>query len=570
MSEHHSSRSRRRRRTEPVGATPDAPWRPSSRDRGARAKRVRRKRKAPRWLRRLKKRFLRWDRRLGVFPRGRFRWRFFRRTMIGVAVVLAAAWLWHWVLLSRSAAAILANARRAAAREPRQAAGLFDAYLKLFPNNLPVRIERAQAFDAQAKSPAEKLRALELYRTALAAKTNLGALNARMAQLEFELGRDDKALLHAEAAIAAEPERGAGWKYKGLAETRKFVRGDRPNDTAPLEALEKAAELLPGDVEIAATLAGALRREGMHWSAPALLEKADRLLDRTIGLDPLNPKVWLARYAYRVTYNLPDAASDLEEALAHSPDDLEALLATGREARRQKNYPLATAVFVKAAELSPGSGRAHLGRALAAYEAGQREDAIAGARRALGPTHHDPWLVAQLSEWLVAAHLLDEADTHLSNLAQQLTMSGDELPAPQRRGLEITTRFIQSRSLMARNKFPQATETLKSLVYAAQEVEQDELAPLRALQIHYSLAECYAKLDDWPLAAEQFEAAAELQPTSALHQVRAGEAWEKGRRPDFALRRFQRALQIDPSLEDVAKHVRRLNAVMRGAAPAEE
>ncbi len=490
--------------------------------------------------------------------------------MIGLAVALAGAWLWHWFWLSRSADAILSNARLAAAQDPHKAAGLFDAYLRMFPDDLPVRIERARAFDSQAKSPSEKLRAMELYQMALGAKTELGALHTRMAQLEFELGRDDRALLHAAAAIEAEPHRGEAWKFMGLAETRKFVRGDRPNDTAPLNALEKAAELLPNDVEVATTLAGALRREGTHWSAPAMLEKADRIMDRLIGLDPLNPRGWLARYAYRVTHHLPDAAGDLDEALAYAPDNLEVLLAAGREARRQKNLELAENIFAQAATLAPESGRAHLGLALAVYESGRREQGIAVARSALNTTRHDPWLMAQLCEWLVAAQLLDEADAHLAILAQQLAPSDDAFPESQQRGLVITTQFIQARSQMARNRHAEAVETLKPLDGKAQSIEPDESSPLRLLQIHYSLAECYAALDEWALAAEQFEAAAELQPLSALHQVRAGEAWEKGRRPDFALRRFERALQLDPNLPDVAQRVRRLSAVLRGAPQDDE
>lgn len=521
-------------------------------------------------MRRLRQSFLRWDRRISLMPKGRFRWRLLRRTLIGAAALLAAAWGWHWFWLSRSAGAILANARQAAAQEPKQAAGLFDAYLRLFPNDLPVRIERARAFDAQAKSPAEKLRALELYQQALAAKTELGPVNARMAEIEFELGRDDKVLLHADAAIAADDTIGLAWKYKGMAETRRFVRGDRPSDSAPMDALEKAAEFLPDDVELITTYAGALRREGEHWSAPAMLEKADQIIDRLIGLDPLNPKVWLARYAYRVSHDLPDAAGDLDEALAHSPNDLEVLLAAGLQARRQKNFLLAEQIFDKALELAPESGRANLGKALVQYEAGRREQAIALARRAVGTTHHDPWLVAQLSEWLVAADQLAEADVLLTGLRQQLTLSDSEMPGPQLRGLELTAQFVQARSLMSSNKHHQAVDVLKPLVFASQKIENDESTGVRLLQIYYSLAECYAKLDDWDLAAEQFDAAAELQPLAVVHHVRAGEAWEKGHRPDFALRRFERALQIDPSLEDVAKRVRSLNAVMRGAAPPEK
>lgn len=571
MSESRERRSRHRRRSSssaPDSGRPlsDRPWRPSSRDRGSRARRPKRRSRTPRWLRRLRKRFNRFERRLALKPSGRFRWRFLRRTLIAVALLAAAAYGWRQFWLHRSAGEMLAGARRQLDRgEPLQAANQFDAYLRLFPQDLGVRVERARAYGSQAKTAVEKQRALELYQLALAAKQDLAEVHCRMAQLEFDLGRDDKAVLHADAALAEDAEQAVAWKYKGLAETRQFVRGERTDEVAPLEALRRAAELLPGDVEVVSTFSGAMRREGLRLSTPVMVAEADAALDRLIGLDPANPEVWLTRYAYRMTFGLPDAAGDLDEALFHSPYELEVVLASARSARRAGSATLAESLFDKAVELAPESGRAHLGRALVKYEAGQRDEAIGLARKALGPTRHDPWLTAQLCEWLVASRQFEEAESLLTGLTLQLADSESGLPPPQREGLEITAAFIRARSLIGRNRHLEAVETLKPLVVRVQKLDQDEFAQERALQVHYSLAECYANLDDWAAAADQFDAAAKLQPQVAAHHVRAAQAWERGLRPDYALRRFELALQVDPSSVEIAQHIRRLNAALTGA-----
>lgn len=490
------------------------------------------------------------------------RWKFFLVTMGMALALLIAALGWHRYRLGRSAGELLENARlEFRTGDPSKAAKLFDAYLKLFPNHLAVRIERARAFDRQADGVEDKLRTLELYQQALAAKQELAPLNARMAQMEFELGRDEKALLYADAALVEEPRHALAWKYKALAQARKFVKQPTGAATDSLTSLETAAELLPDDVELIGTYSGALRREGEYWSSPAMLLKADAAMDRLVGLRPTEPLVWLARYAYRFKFKLPDAAGDLEEALAHAPDDLETLLAFALDSRRAGNLPLARELFGKAVEVTPGSGRAHLGRMQTAREQGSRAEAIELARQSVKATDGDPWVTLQLCEWLIETDEVEQSDRLLAELSIRVSQAEEGLPPPQVQALQVSLRYLGARGLMKRQNYAGAIAALRPLTVARPNMEQSEDSNQRAFQIRLSLAECFVALQDWVQAGDEFDAAAVLAPRSTAPILAAAQVWERAL-PERAIQRYERALAMDPNLESARRRLSELRRVI--------
>lgn len=521
-------------------------------------------REPPWWWTWIVTRFLYWEATLSRIPRELIRWKFFFWTLGAAAALLTAALIWHRIRLSKSAGELLESARlEHRTGDAAKAAKLFDAYLKLFPNELAVRIERARAFDQQAVKIDEKLRALELYQQALAAKKDLAAINSRMAQMEFEMGRDDKALMYAEAALADEPQFPLAWKYKALAQARRYVKQPSGDATESLTSLETAAQLLPEDIEVVGTCAGAMRRDGAYWSTPATVQKADALMDKLVGLRPTDPLVWMARYAYRFKFNIPDASGDLDEALAFAPDDLETLLAFARDSRRSGNLLLAKNLFTKAVEVSPASGRAHLGLAQTTHEQGAKEQAIELARQGLKGSDGDPWITLQLCEWLIEKGDLEQGNRMLDELGIRVEKATEGLPPPQVQALKLTIRFLAGQTEMKRKNYSAAVEQLKPLVIARPNTEQTEEAVKRSIQIHLCLAECYVALEDWVQAGNEFDAASALTPQATGPVLAAAQAWERVL-PERAIQRYERVLSLDPSQ---AKARKRLGELRRAINP---
>lgn len=503
-------------------------------------------------------RFLAWEATLSRIPRELIRWKFLAVTLGTAFVLLLMALVWHRYRLGRSAAEVLESARiEHRSGDPEKASKLFDAYLKLFPNDLAVRIERARAFDQQADRVEEKLRALELYQQALAAKKELAPLNARMSQIEFELGRDQKAILYAEAALAEEPSHPLAWKYKSMAQARRFVKQPVGAATDSLTSLETAAELMPDDMELIGTYAGALRREGEYWSTPAMLDKADAAIDRLIRLRPTDPMAWMARYAYRVKYKLSDASGDLDEALAHSPDDLESLLAFALHSRRSGELAVARQLFARAVETTPQSGRSHLGLAQTVNELGHRAEAVELARAGVKQTEGDPWLTLQLCEWLIDDGQVEPSDRMLNELSIRVLKAEQGLPPPQVQALQVSIRFLIAQGMMKRQEFAAAVGVLRPLTSAQPNQEQSDDSNRRTLQIRLALAECFVALQDWVQAGEEFDAASLMAPGATGPVLAAAQAWERAL-PERAMQRYERALAMDPNLTSARRRLAEL------------
>src|SRR5690606_26273795 len=133
-----------------------------------------------------------------------------------------------------------------------------------------------------------------------------------------------------------------------------------------LKELIAVAEELPTDHELALITAVSIRNQPEHVPAelgdPASL--ADRLVDRAVESQPDNVDAQMARYQYRVLFNLPEADADLAAALEADPDNIDALLASALS----KVSPQSTEAQLDAAstelrrviEIAPEDARAYL------------------------------------------------------------------------------------------------------------------------------------------------------------------------------------------------------------------
>jgi len=135
-------------------------------------------------------------------------------TVLAAAVVVPAAYGWHWHQVRVTASAFLERAaEHEAAGEWLEAARNLHRYLQLHPSDPKAAARLAEVFDRSAADPNGKARACDLYYVAigLAAEEDRPKLRHRVAELQLELARfDGRRLTSAEREtrdlLAADPQ----------------------------------------------------------------------------------------------------------------------------------------------------------------------------------------------------------------------------------------------------------------------------------------------------------------------------------------------------------------------------
>lgn len=483
-------------------------------------------------------------------------------TLVAAVVLLAAAAWWRNRQLHLTRDRLIAQAdAQAAAGEGAAAIQGYRAAWALFPDRSDVLWKLTETYDRGAVTPSQKRQSLDYYRRVASLDVqHRRAARERMAELLWDLGAGLESLSLAEAVLDEAPHSPRAWRVKGLALAH---RHDAQADAAPEEliaALDTAYKLNPDDLPLAAGLAGWLRRAPGEASPQEAAQRADAVMDQYLERHPNDPQAHLARFAYRSYFDLPGADDDLETALRLAPEHGEVTLAAGQQFRSQKNWTAARKLYARLVELKPGDARGHLGLALS--YAGQRDlpRAVQAAQRGIEASPQDPWLIVQACGW---SHDLGDpaaAARLLERLQSQWGRTRELLPPHQIAALEQARELLEIRGDMAANKLNSAVDRLRAL--AAYHESRDILpeAMSRRLQVHTLLVLCMEKQLDWYGAAEQRDALARLEPNSADRWATAGRAWLKARQPGRAIQRLERALTVDPGLDDVRAELKSLRA----------
>ncbi|MBV9345555.1 MAG: tetratricopeptide repeat protein [Gammaproteobacteria bacterium] len=185
----------------------------------------------------------------------------------------------------------------------------------------------------------------------------------------LESGQAAEAEAQAAVRLESEPQSGPLWKLVSVARLRQGKDA--------LEALSRAASLLPDDPEAQANLGSELRSRGQWEAALASLR-------RSLTLNPRNPDALLeAAEVQRALGRLPEALLLLQWALPLAPQRIEIhnnlgnlLLALGRPAE-------AVACYRRALQLQPTHAQVLANLANALRESGQLDEALACCQRAL-------------------------------------------------------------------------------------------------------------------------------------------------------------------------------------------
>jgi tetratricopeptide (TPR) repeat protein len=117
--------------------------------------------------------------------------------------------------------------------------------------------------------------AIDAYRTAVGIDPRNCRLRLRLGVFLKDRGRWPEALAEFTAAVDSEPTYSDGWRERGIAENKKFIKERRPEGAPNGESsLREAVRLSPGDYDAWASLGGVLKREADHLAANGMADEA--------------------------------------------------------------------------------------------------------------------------------------------------------------------------------------------------------------------------------------------------------------------------------------------------------
>lgn len=336
-------------------------------------------------------------------------------------------------------------------------------------------------------------------------------------------GRLSEAELQARSSLTSHPHAGILWKILSVALVRQGKDA--------LQALRRAAELLPHDAEALRNLGAALHDQG-QWAA---------------------------------------ALDSLRQALAIEPDDADALLDAADALRGLGRAREAVPLYQRALLLSPQLPEAQNNLGNAFLELGEYADAVGCYQRALGLKPRDAQILSNLSNALRQLGRLDEAaaisrraialDPGLSiaynNLGLALAALGrrEEAVASYRQALQLNPAYVEALNNLG-NVLRDLGERRSAVPLYQQAIELD---PGRA-ETHCNLGNVLFELRQTDEAVASYRQALALQSDYAAAHLGLAFALRQQRRPADAQVSCQAALATNPNYVEALSFLGELRA----------
>jgi tetratricopeptide (TPR) repeat protein len=356
--------------------------------------------------------------------------------------------------------------------------------------------------------------------------------------------RPAEAEVQAWEALRSHPNAGMLWKILGVAQIHQ--RKDA------LQALRRAAELMPGDAEALRNLGSALHDRGIWDEALASLQTA-------LALEPDHPGALMdAADALRGLGRARDSLSLYQKALSVNAQDVEALNNLGNAYLELGDHQRALEHYERARRLRPTDARVsgNVGHALLLL--GRLEEAVALGRRAisLDPTlavaHNNLGLaLAALGKRAEAAasyrealRLQPENVEALNNLGNVLRELGDRRDAVPlyRRAVELDPKRAESYC------------NLGTVLFEIRKVEQAVAAFRQAIALqpgyapaHLSLGFALRQRRRATEAQQSCETALAIKPDYVEAIFFLGELYADRGQFEEAEQQFRRAIELDPN-----------------------
>ncbi|MCE5268544.1 MAG: tetratricopeptide repeat protein [Planctomycetaceae bacterium] len=458
--------------------------------------------------------------------------KFLAGTLAAIAVIGAAGYFVHAYQVERMADSLRDRAESLAAEKRfGDAAGYYYRYLRVRPDDDAARVRLAEVFDQSATSPR---RAVELYQAAL------GTDDAKVsAQTKLVLrGRLIELLLDGGAYAAAESEAAR------LCEAERSPAADRnPSDWRG-----------PGLKAMA--IVGQFRAKNAAVSRSTVEQAFQQVLEPGAGEPQVykDPRVYLARYEYRLQQRLPAAGDDLKAALRLAPDNVDVLLAAAAGAHRdavasksqQAAPPTMKAAFADAKQYydriiatAASDPRGYLGLGKLLLDLGDADRAVQTWQSGLKAAgQRDVAIHLSLIDVLIQSGRLQEAETTL----QSLDETRSKLRSQAKMVLQPLVDLRRAQIAVRRGENDKAILLVTDLAGDNDAIAQSEAGQGAVYQAWLVLGTANVGLKRWDQALAAYDQAITREPRQLGPRLAAVAACVAAGRRSAAIRYCQQAL----------------------------
>jgi tetratricopeptide (TPR) repeat protein len=346
----------------------------------------------------------------------------------------------------------------------------------------------------------------------------IGALVALVNQNRFS-----EAEHGARTLIARHPSAGMLWKLLSVALLRQGKEA--------LQALRRAAELLPHDAEAHGNLGAALHDQG-RW-AESLVS-----LSKSLAIHPHDAQVLVdAANATKALGRAHEAIALYEQALRSNPRSIEAHNNLGNGFLELGQLDDAVNCYQRALKIAPQDAQIHCNLSNALRRSGRLQEALASCRRA---SALDPKLS-------VAHNTLGLIFAALGQLEQAV--------ASYRQALKLNAQDVEALNNLG-NVLRDLGDCREALSLYARAIELEPRSAVSHCNLGHALLE-FRRIHE---AAASYARALELQPESASMHLSLAAALRLQRRTAEAEQHCQAALALDPNQVDALSLLGELRA----------
>ena len=493
-------------------------------------------------------------------------------SLVIVGILGPATHFWHEYQVRRIGRALVDRADRLQTEQDwGGAAAYLHRYLQLYPNNGHIRVRLAETYDRSAKSQRHKARAVDLYYRAIGFAPDRPELRGRLSELLLELQRYASAQEQAESLLRHSPHDPVALRVRALAMFQQWRTGGAGSAEQVVEAAQHGLEHDPADILLATTLAEIYRD---HLKTPGTDERAqmaDAVMDQMVAADPQNAHAYLARYQYRLRYEIDEAASDLQQALKLQPQDPDVLLAVIEDAKHDERYDDARQYSETLIAAAPNDARGYAALGDSHFGQQRHDQAVKAWRRGLTATASlDVALNLRLAGALIQTEKLDDAQEILNALRKSVGRLAQQWSTNDLKLLQSALALLQASWHRARGDLVQAVPHLKQVAVAAPDKEDVRGDITQQFQAWVLLGSTYAELNEWDLAAYAYERAAAHRPSMMHARLEASRAWAAAGQLEAAIRQCEQSLQLDGHTQNVWLILAQLHLQRQLQSPVED
>jgi tetratricopeptide (TPR) repeat protein len=458
------------------------------------------------------------------------------------AVALGGLFGFHKYQLARTADRLLVEARTAQADgRQKEAAGLFEQYFGLRPDDREPKAEYAAALDATLTSLRGRRRVFMTYEDALRNAPQRDDLRRHLVTVALEIGRLPDATEHL-----------ARLKEGGLDDGWYWLQMARLHDAQAQYA--QAADACETSLRRDSSQLGALELLArIYRTRLDQAEASDRILELMVERDPKDGRAWATRARLRMEFRDPRRAlEDFEQATALLPEDAGIQLDAGRcgiavlksgDIARDKVDPLVEKTrqrLGRAAQLSPENTDVMLTQAELESSLARPAAAIDALRNARKAAPDDERLKMRLAELLLAQSEFSEVESLIESLPDE----------PLTRALKT---YLTGRKQMGSGDWQTARQTLD---VAASEASAH---PSLANQIALHQAECFRRLNQFEQEGATYRRVLRNDPRSEPARLGLAALAVRERRWNDAISEYRDMAYLPRAVEALARSILQRN-----------